>query len=81
MFLKVSIIYCKTFTYHEPPPLNPIDCTNVIIVWKRNMKKKTIKLNDESLLNALYMGLYQQMKLKGVSSTKYSIDRPKTVKP
>lgn len=44
------------------------------------MKKNTIKLNEESLLKALYIGLYQQIKLNGVNSTKYRIARPKTVK-
>lgn len=44
----------------------PIACRTYTTFWAKKMKKKTKKLNELSLLNALYMGRYQQTKEQGV---------------
>lgn len=53
---------------HQKPLLGiPINWTKVITNWKKKIKKKTIKLNDESLRNALYAGLNQHKNENGVN--------------
>lgn len=67
-------------TYQVPEPGIPIVCITVTTNWKKNTKKKTMKLNDESERKALYAGRYQHRKENGVNNKAYSIERPKVVK-
>lgn len=46
-------------TYMVPEPGIPTVCMLVTMNWKKKMKKKTMKLKDESERNALYAGRNQ----------------------
>lgn len=57
MFIEINAR--REICYMVPEPGIPTVCIVVTINWKKNIKKKTIKLNDESERNALYAGLNQ----------------------
>lgn len=63
-----------------PEPGIPIVCIVVITNWPKKMKKKTIKLKDESERNALYAGRNQQRYENGVNKIVYKIPNPIIVK-
>lgn len=56
---KKCVFFKRMCTYIVPEPGIPIVCIVVTINWKKKMKKKTMKLNEESERNALYAGLNQ----------------------
>lgn len=60
----------------NPEPGIPMVCITASINWKKNTKKNTIKLKDESDLKALYAGRNQQRYENGVNSKVYKIPNP-----
>ena len=61
----------------NPQPGMPMAWRTNRTSWTKKMKKKTKKLNELSLLKALYMGRYQQTKEQGVKRRIQRIESPK----